>query len=506
MEKELKVIKGNKRIDAYLAGIFPDYSRNYFQKLIKDGLVLLNGKKTEISRIPMDSDTINISFPEHRDVDFSNCPLDILHEDESILVINKQPGISVHSAGVNFTEVTIADIIARERKGITSQRLGIVHRLDKETSGVLVIAKNPKSQFSLMKQFKNRTVDKTYLALAHSTFTEKKGHIDKQITRDCFDKKKFRIGNGREAMTDFIVKEKFKNNSLLEVHPLTGRTHQIRVHLTSIGHPILGDKLYFTQESQAESEILRAKRHMLHAWKLNIIHPETRKEKAFIAKPPKDFSDTLNLLKKTAVLMLLITVAALNAYCAGPAKKTSSPSSTASAAAYNDTAIKQEIKILNTKTEKLFTDIEALNVMVEESSKTFTYEQSELKERVKEGNLALTDLNRKIADLQVQLERFKNETKIDKVKEQDKINMENIRKTNNAPAIELNVEEKLNDFQSNLELIKKDLSRIQEKIGIQQAKNAQETTLQEENGIEKIASYKWTPLIALGVAVLALIF
>ncbi|OGS24591.1 MAG: hypothetical protein A2297_02015, partial [Elusimicrobia bacterium RIFOXYB2_FULL_48_7] len=431
MEKELKATQPNQRIDACLARMYPDYSRNYFKSLIQRGLVLINGAKTEPDYLLKESDSINVDFPENTKTDYSNCPLEIIHEDDSILVINKPFGISAHPAlrHVKKEELTISDIVASRRPTGKIDRSGLVHRLDKDTSGVMIIAKTPSAQYNIMKQFMHRVVEKVYLALVSGRFTETKGKIDAPMERDRQNRRKFKIGAGRNAITDFKVKETYKDNSLLEIHPTTGRTHQIRVHMNSIGHSILGDKIYATDDSTKESERLGVSRQMLHAWKLKIIHPVTKKETQFTAKLPEDFMKTMKLLRKgaaiAAVTGLCLCVSLIVPGGAQTIKKPTAAKKTMAAPAPASAA--KDIKNIEAEVKQLSDDLADFQKAYDEESKVLSEnqqklydDQADVKNRTKETNMAVTELNRKLTELQSQLDQFKTETKMQKVTDQDK--------------------------------------------------------------------------------------
>ncbi len=294
------------RLDQCLAKLIPDYSRAYFQKLIKDGRVSLNGKACKVPRTHVELDAqIEIDFPEEKKIELvaENIDLPVLYEDEEIIVINKPAGIVVHPAAGNWTGTVVNALLGRndEFVGDLSEgdlRPGIVHRLDKDTSGCLVVAKTKQSQFQLSKAFADRKVKKTYLALSCGFPKEDTERINTLIARHHVNRKKMAVvdRNGKMAITVYrvIKKGKLGSNpvSLLEVNILTGRTHQIRVHLADRNIPILGDSVYGGRQN------ISCARQMLHAWKLSFPHPKTGEMMEFESPWPDDFNEILDRLEK----------------------------------------------------------------------------------------------------------------------------------------------------------------------------------------------------------------
>ncbi|MBU0951485.1 MAG: RluA family pseudouridine synthase [Elusimicrobia bacterium] len=509
MEKELTAIPG-ARIDSFLAANYPDFSRNYFKQLIKEKAVLINSRATEPSYKLRENDKVSIIFPATTKTDFSKCPLEIIYEDDSFIAINKPFGISAHPVfgrsgrAVKIQEPTISDIISAQRNNSKIDRSGLVHRLDKDTSGLMIIAKTPAAQYNIMKQFMHRSVEKIYLALVHGIFIEKNGSIDAPLARDFRDRKKFTIGFGRTAMTHFKVKEAFKDNTFLEVHPLTGRTHQIRVHLNSIGRSILGDKVYYSFESKNESEKLNISRQMLHAWKLTIMHPKTKKEIQLSAKLPADFSKALKLLKKSAAIALCIFSLALFSNISVVAATTAKKKTASPAPAGNKKLKSLEIQIIQLS-DDLANVEDSFKVLSDNQQKLYD-DQADSKNRVRETNLAVIELNRKLTELQAQFDQFKTDFKMQKVTGQDKKNAEQTRESNNPqPALTQDTADKLAGLQTAVELLKKELSSIQERMGIAKA----QTTLEPENAnrdkIKKMLTSPWAGAVALGVSILTLL-
>lgn len=253
------------RIDLFLVNKFPTLSRSFIQKLIQDRLVTVNKVVPKANLKLKLNDKVVVNF----DVDsLKNVPeidLPIVYEDDDCLVINKPEGLLTHSKGSFSPEPTVASFIANKQTKNDSNRAGIVHRLDRDTSGVIICAKSPESLLYLQRQFSKRTVKKTYLALITGFPGHEKATIDMPIMRNPKAPSTFRVHpNGKNAITDYEVVEKSKHFTLVKLTPKTGRTHQLRVHLAKIGHPIVGDKLYGGEQ---------ADRLYLHAYSLDITTP-----------------------------------------------------------------------------------------------------------------------------------------------------------------------------------------------------------------------------------------
>ncbi len=299
MEKKTIFAETGKRLDVFLTEKFPQYSRTYFQKLINQGLVLVQGSLKKANYKLHSEEEIEVTFPppEVPSVKPEALPLDIIYEDEDIIVINKPAGMVVHPA-CGHKESTLVNALLYHAHKLPSPsgavfRPGIVHRLDKETSGVMVVAKNEETMFSLAKQFERRKVEKIYLALVQGKVQEKKGVIEAPLGRDLKDRRKVAITSlhARPAVTEFKLVEIFSNQtSLLEIKPLTGRTHQIRVHLSAIGYPICGDKEYKGDKTYP--------RVLLHSWKLKFFHPGKKKDVEFTAPLAEDFQKILDTLRR----------------------------------------------------------------------------------------------------------------------------------------------------------------------------------------------------------------
>jgi 23S rRNA pseudouridine1911/1915/1917 synthase len=279
------------RLDRFLADQLPHYSRSRLQTLIRQGHVMLNERKSRPREMLHTGDVIRLVEPPLEKIATApeNIPLNILFEDDDLLVINKPAGMVVHPGAGNTSRTLVNALLThcRTLSGIGGkERPGIVHRLDKETSGCLVVAKNDATHHNLSRQFADRTVEKIYLALVAGTMPKPHGIIDLSIGRHPKHRQRMAVNKqrGRSARTDYRVVESRGRISLIECVLHSGRTHQIRVHLHHLGHPILGDKVYGRQRS---CEFVR---QMLHAWKLGFAHPRDGKWLTFEAPAPADFS------------------------------------------------------------------------------------------------------------------------------------------------------------------------------------------------------------------------
>lgn len=292
--KKLIVENNEIRIDKYLAEK-QELSRVAVQRLIEEKHILVNGKTTKPSYIVQSGDEITIQMPEVKETDLKpqELPLDIVYEDEDIIVVNKAKGMVVHPA-VGNPDGTLVNAIMAHCKGNLSGiggelRPGIVHRLDKDTSGLLIIAKNDKAHLRISEQIQNRQVKKTYLALVKGIVPENDATIKMPIGRSTKDRKKMAVTpKGKEAITHFKVLERFEKYTYLEVNIETGRTHQIRVHMAEIGHPVVGDMVYSNGKNEFHIE-----GQMLHAHRLEFKHPITGKFMCLEAPLPEYFANVL---------------------------------------------------------------------------------------------------------------------------------------------------------------------------------------------------------------------
>lgn len=302
-----------QRLDSYLSRMLGQYSRSQFKKLIQEGLVLLNGQVIKPRQEIKSGDRILVWLPVRRSADElipESMPLEILFEDEEILVINKAPGIVVHPGAGHEQGTLVHGLLAHCPKLATQgapQRPGIVHRLDRDTSGAMVVAKSGQAYLNLIKQFKVHKVTKEYLALVHGTFAQTSGEIRASLGRHPTDRKRIAVveKKGREAITRWQAQKQWGNLvSLLLVAIETGRTHQIRVHLSYLNHPVVGDQTYGGGKQRAgslKSKALRdlllgINRQMLHAWHLAFHHPTSLAPLHFEAPLPFDFAQLLEKL------------------------------------------------------------------------------------------------------------------------------------------------------------------------------------------------------------------
>lgn len=276
------------RLDRYLALVLPQFSRSRMQALIRAGHVQLEGKTARPREIVRPNMVVRLIEPPLRPIDAApeEIPLDILFEDSDLLVINKPAGLVVHPGAGNRNHTLVNALLHHcvNLSGIGGKdRPGIIHRLDKETSGCLVVAKNDAAHQDLARQFAQRAVTKIYLALVAGKLRRPYGTVEAAIGRHPVHRKKMHVDlrRGRAAKTEYRVLESSRDISLVECILHTGRTHQIRVHLHHLGHPVIGDMLYGKKSS--------APRQMLHAWKLGFEHPRTRETLLFEAPIPADF-------------------------------------------------------------------------------------------------------------------------------------------------------------------------------------------------------------------------
>ena len=295
----LEADETGKRLDAYLAEN-TELTRTRIQQLIKEENIKVNDKKTKSSyKIEM-GDTIKVFIPEKKEIDLvpQNISINILYEDNDIAVIDKKAGLVIHPSYGHESGTLVNAIMfhINDLSGINGEiRPGIVHRLDKDTSGLIIIAKNDKAHNKLSEMFKNKEINKTYLAIVKGSLGKDTGRLETQMGRDLKDRKKMsvlKIG-GKTAITNYEVLDKNDKFSLVRVNIETGRTHQIRVHMKYLGYPILGDSVY-GKESKS------VKRQMLHAYKLEFMHPVTGKEMIIKSEIPKDFSEVLEKIKLRA--------------------------------------------------------------------------------------------------------------------------------------------------------------------------------------------------------------
>ena len=298
----------DKRLDQFLREKFPAASRAVFKRLIEEGHIHVDGKIVKATHTPRAGERIEIHWPQPRAAEAQpeEIPLDILFEDKSLLVLNKPAGLVVHPAA-GHEEHTLVNALLHHCGGSLSgiggvARPGIVHRLDKETSGCLVVAKNDETHLALSKQFSERHVEKIYNAIVCGEMARDSGEIRAAIARHPSHRKRMAArddDSGRAAHTKWRVLTRLTGATLVEARILTGRTHQIRVHFQFIGYPVAGDKTYGARPNQRLEEMTgyQAPRVLLHSRELAFIHPRTEKRMSFEAPLPEDFEDALKCLR-----------------------------------------------------------------------------------------------------------------------------------------------------------------------------------------------------------------
>jgi len=299
------------RLDKFLTSKFADFSRTKIQGMIKSGTVRVNGSKSKSSYTLNKFDLVEVDKVLDAvvdDIEYEDIDLPIIYEDKEVLVVSKPFGMVVHPSDTGSKQGTVVNAVLNKlKKGVGQEgRPGIVHRLDKDTSGVLVVAKTSQAYNHLVSQFKLREVGKKYVALVKGKLDYKKGKIDSPISRDLKSRKKMAVASrteGKEAITFYEVLEEFeftkgKHVSLVEVEIKTGRTHQIRVHMAAIGYPVVGDNVYGVSSfNRSFCESFDLKRHFLHAKKLSIVLPGKKKKSEFSAPLPLDLKVVLNELR-----------------------------------------------------------------------------------------------------------------------------------------------------------------------------------------------------------------
>ncbi|MBO5505374.1 MAG: RluA family pseudouridine synthase [Clostridia bacterium] len=288
------------RIDKFLAEEMKDLTRSHIQKLVDEGFVLLNGIVPKGNAKVKQGDKIEVSIPDAEEIDVlpEDIPLDIVYEDDCMLVVNKPQGMVVHPAAGNYTGTMVNALLyycGDSLSGINGEkRPGILHRIDKDTSGLLLVAKNDIAHIKLSEQIKEHSLTREYFALVHGNIKEDSGTIDAPIGRHPEDRKKMTITdkNSREAVTHYFVEERFGKYTLVRCRLETGRTHQIRVHMSKNGHPIVGDKTYGVKKEE-----FSLKGQLLHAHKVGFIHPITETYMEFSREVPEYYEEVLRKLR-----------------------------------------------------------------------------------------------------------------------------------------------------------------------------------------------------------------
>ena len=290
----------NLRLDKFLSIQFSDLSRTHIAKIIEEGNCLVNSKVAKAGLKLKGGDEVEIKIPEVKPLEIKkeDIPLDVIYEDEDILIINKPQGMVVHPANGNYEHTLVNAVLnySDDLSGINGvARPGIVHRIDKDTSGLICIAKNDKAHLFLSEQLKDHSMSRTYIALVRGVIPENSGEINMPIGRDSRNRQKMAVTrtNSKEAVTYFKVLQRFSNNTLVECKLKTGRTHQIRVHLSYIGYPVEGDPLY----AGKKYDTLYKNGQLLVATSLKLIHPSSKEEMEFKIELPDYFKEVLSHLE-----------------------------------------------------------------------------------------------------------------------------------------------------------------------------------------------------------------
>ena len=292
--------ENNLRLDKFLAAKLKDFSRTHVAKLIDDGNCFVNSKVAKSSLKLKEGDLVEINIPEVKplEIEKEDIPLDIVYEDNDLLIINKPQGMVVHPANGNYEHTLVNAVLgySDDLSGINGvARPGIVHRIDKDTSGLICVAKNDAAHLALSEQLKDHSMARTYVALVRGVIPENSGEINMSIGRDPRNRQKMAVTrtNSKEAVTYFKVLKRFSNHTLVECKLKTGRTHQIRVHLSYIGYPVEGDPLY----AGKKYDTLYKKGQLLVATSLKLVHPSTHKEMEFNIELPDYFKEIIDHLE-----------------------------------------------------------------------------------------------------------------------------------------------------------------------------------------------------------------
>lgn len=277
-EFEVSFEQEGERLDKYLALIYEKQSRSFFQKIIKENLVLVNGKAQKANYRISAEDTVSVTIPKAQEIEIvpEDIPLDILYEDEDVLVVNKPKGMVVHPSAGHYTGTLVNAVMYHCKESLSgingAIRPGIVHRIDMDTTGALIVCKNDNAHVKIAQQIKEHSVTRRYRGIVNGVVKEDTGRIEGAIGRHPVERKKMAINekNGKPAITHYKVLERFNTHTYMEFELETGRTHQIRVHMASIGHPLLGDTLYGSGKNPYHLQ-----GQTLHAMVIGFIHPST---------------------------------------------------------------------------------------------------------------------------------------------------------------------------------------------------------------------------------------
>lgn len=304
------------RLDTFIARRLEEVSRSYVQGLIREGLVTVEDTLKKPGYYVRCGDHVRIEIPENADLECPTLepiyvPLDVIYEDDDIVVVNKPPGMVVHP-GAGKEKVSLVHALLFRCGSLTSigspERPGIVHRLDEDTTGIIVIAKTDRAYWHLVKQFQERQIFKEYIVIVWGIPKQNHGTIQTFLNRHPKDRKKMAVTDkGREAVTHWKIVKTWSGFSLLSVHLVTGRTHQIRVHMAHIHHPVVGDRIYGRHEKMTQrvkdcslrTHLITVTRQMLHAWKLRIIHPVSGETMQFKAPVPEDMKKLMGILSSS---------------------------------------------------------------------------------------------------------------------------------------------------------------------------------------------------------------
>lgn len=301
---KIDVSVAGTRLDVFLTEYFKDLTRSRIQKLIADGEVTVNQSATKANTKLKIGDVVEVNIPKPKETQLQaeEIPLDIVYEDKHMLVVNKPQGMVVHPAAGNYCGTLVNALMAHcgdNLSGINGEiRPGILHRIDKDTSGLLLVAKDDKAHLGLSEQIKAHSLTREYICLVHGRIKEDSGTIDAPIGRDPKDRKKMTIThkNSKNAVTHFFVLERFEKYTLVKCRLETGRTHQIRVHMSKNGHPIVGDPVYGRKKEE-----FKLKGQLLHAWKVGFIHPITGEYMEFEREVPEYFECVLESLRRRSI-------------------------------------------------------------------------------------------------------------------------------------------------------------------------------------------------------------